>query len=233
MRDVGVDRRGRAPAPSREGHVDGRRGQMRVHRAAAAVVAHPVGGTRADSVDGALHQVPSPSRCRRYHSSPIAALIVVRSSSMQAAQRPVLPDPGARPHGGHMLLAAALAALTGVVWGVSSPSSGVSHLDRGAPLVPRVVARDARAMSRGMPAPCRAGCPRHVARDARAIVSMGAHAAGSTTDTTRPLPSASSIVCNPPVTMPCSFCSNQVLLKAAGTTTHANSPTRPTPRYIA
>jgi hypothetical protein len=45
-------------------------------------------------------------------------------------------------------------------------------------------------------------------------------------------PSASSIVCNPPVTMPCSFCSNQVLLKAAGTTTHANSPTRPTPRLL-
>jgi len=87
--------------------------------------------------------------------------------------------------------------------------------------------RSSRALCR------RAGCPRHVARDARAIVSMGAHAAGSTMDTTRLLPRASSIVCNPPVTTPCSFCSNQVLVKAAGTTTHANSPTRPTPRYIA
>ena len=68
-------------------------------------------------------------------------------SARQAAQRPVLPGPGARPHvAWGVLLAAALAALTGAVWGVSSPSSGVAHLDR---------MRSSRASCR------RAGCPRH------------------------------------------------------------------------
>jgi len=60
---------------------------------------------------------------------PICILIVAHSSSMQAAQRPTFPGPGAPPHVGQVSPAAALTALAGVAWGVSSSGAGVSHMD--------------------------------------------------------------------------------------------------------
>ena len=68
---------------------------------------------------------------------------------------------------------------------------------------------------------------RRVAHDACAAASIGAHAAGSTTYSTRPtrpIARVSSILCNAPMTLPASFCSSQVLLKAAGTATRSSSP---------